>query len=154
MPGTSEDYIRGRVEEAQINAGGAIFDDSLYHKLEDAVVEAQGDVSRRDWKNNKELRGAVIKKLGTFKDDAVNVYIDLRCSEISSPYFINSKMVDIPRQSLESFASTVAIMHSRMVEQSRTSFPCDPMCECRECEFRSLCTGSVVQAESGGDSDE
>ena len=154
MPGTSDDYIRGRVEDAQVDAGGMMFDDPMYYKLEDAVVEAQGNVTRKDWKNNKDLRGSVIKKLGVFKDDAVKVYIDLKCSEESSPYFVNSKVVDIPRQSLESFVSTVAIMHSRMIEQSCGSFPCDPMGECRDCDFRSLCTGSIVQVESGGDSDE
>ncbi len=153
-PGTSDDYIRGRVEEAQVDEGGAMFDDRQYAAMERAVEEAEGHKSKGGWLNNKEIRKEVLRSQPVFKDAAVRLYIDLRKSESTSPYFENSRIVDIPRPSLERFVSVVAEMHGTMTEQSRTSFPCSPMGECRGCEYRPLCTGSVVQAEEGGDGDE
>lgn len=154
MPGTSDDYIRGRVEDAQVDEGGAMFDDLQYAAMERAVEEIQGHKSKRYWSNNKQLRAKVIKGLPILTDKAVDTYIALRKSECTSPYFENSRTVDILRSSLERFVSVVAEMHCTMTEQSHTSFPRSPMGECKGCEYRSLCTRSAVQAEDGGDGDE
>ena len=60
--------------------------------------------------------------------------------------------VYVPSETLDTILERIDVMHTEMVEQSRTELPAMPRIECKDCQYFQVCTKELIVP--GGDDDE
>ncbi len=136
---------------------------TLSKKLKDhtdeilAIIDEMGSEDPNDWDKDEAMINRIADIVGlkiSNKDTKSTIERGLRkIAKFSKDgLVVIDDTINVPMSTLESTINTIDSMHAQMVEQSLVEFPPAPRIDCKNCQYRSVCTKDVIL--SAGDSNE
>ena len=158
VDGTVDGYIRATVLACAIENLGRELTDDEYSSLAEAVLAIQQEKDPILWRNNNDIRDAVSFELHLESKNGnpvVRKYIEMKVMDAKNRgLFASQESVTIPMETLDQFLSSIEEKHREMSAGSNSKFIREPLKDCKYCEYRAMCTRSIISSEEEVEGDD